>query len=243
MKLVHGSIILTVLLLMAFTTGLTAEPDAATPRQQRYVLHDLGTLGGLESYAYALNERGDVVGASQVKSGGPVRAFLFFNGKMVDIGPPRQGGRSFSMGINDRGAIVGQAAGPDRTERAFVYRDGNLQFLGGPLNSSSTARSVNSKGDCVGYTLGSRPRGFVMKNGTVMQLLEAGGSLSTATDLNDNSVVMGWYEKTRGTGDYRACRWRDGVLEDLGTLGGDRSEANAVNARSEIVGSSADGKQ
>jgi probable HAF family extracellular repeat protein len=75
-------------------------------------MHDLGTLGGPESRAVAINERGQVVGRAETKAkdeaGHPIsHAFLWEDGKMRDLGTLPGGLESFAYGINERGQIVG----------------------------------------------------------------------------------------------------------------------------------------
>jgi probable HAF family extracellular repeat protein len=46
-------------------------------------------------------------------------------------------------------------------------------------------------------------------------------------------VVVGWAFNAAGR--YRAFRWQNGVMQDLGTLGGDRSYAYGVSADGSVV--------
>src|SRR6185503_15996662 len=55
---------------------------------QVYQMTDLGTLGGSNTFARGINNRGEVVGDSELKEGIPFRhAFLFSNGVMKDLTP------------------------------------------------------------------------------------------------------------------------------------------------------------
>ncbi len=49
-------------------------------------LVDLGTLGGPQSEGLAINSAGDVVGTSDLSSGGPQHAFLYHAGQLIDPG-------------------------------------------------------------------------------------------------------------------------------------------------------------
>ncbi|MBV8706634.1 MAG: hypothetical protein JO028_05565, partial [Acidobacteriaceae bacterium] len=109
-----------------------------------YSVTDLGTLGGGYAQANALNNTGQVTGASAISNSGPIHAFLYSNGQMIDLdtlGNFGSNGRS----INDAGQVVGDAAltvgGP---MRAFLYSNGqmiNLGTLGG--NNYSSAYGIN----------------------------------------------------------------------------------------------------
>ena len=52
-----------------------------------YEAIDLGTLGGEESWAWAINNRGQVVGWSETTDG-DIHPFLWEKGEMTDLGPP-----------------------------------------------------------------------------------------------------------------------------------------------------------
>lgn len=73
-----------------------------------------------------------------------------------------------------------------------------------------------------------------------------GGESSMALAMNDQAVIVGWAQ-TRPVRDAfvnypelppesHAFRWEQGVISDLGTLGGENSEARDVNNLGQIVG-------
>ncbi|WP_166377972.1 hypothetical protein [Catellatospora methionotrophica] len=66
-----------------------------------------------------------------------------------------------------------------------------------------------------------------------------GTTHSGAADLNEHGVVVGSSSTANGPGQVaRAFRWKNGVLSDLGTLGGQRTGASGINNNGWIVGSS-----
>jgi probable HAF family extracellular repeat protein len=74
-------------------------------------IQDLGTLGGSQSSAAAINSAGQIVGYA-VDSNGVSRAFLYTNSKMVDLNsliPPNSSWTNLeaATGINDTGQITG----------------------------------------------------------------------------------------------------------------------------------------
>lgn len=141
-------------------------------------LSDLGTLGGAQSYARAINNRGQIVGVagkesapSPVKPGSfhddpearvdiVTRAFLWENSKMKDLGT-LGGPNSEAWAVNDKGEVVGAAdtqrkAGFGGNIRsAFVYTEGKMYELSRLIPADSgwvleAAIDINNNGQIVG---------------------------------------------------------------------------------------------
>src|SRR5436309_2197318 len=66
------------------------------------------------------------------------------------------------------------------------------------------------------------------------QLVEIDSPLNCANAINTRRHVVGG--SVTSTGDAHAFLWIDGVMSDLGTLGGRNSDAFAINNRGIIVG-------
>ena len=76
--------------------------SVGTPRvvaAQQYTVTDLGTLGGTESLAYAINDSGQIVGHFKPAEG-PDHAFVYEAGVMQDLGT-LEGGRTIAYDINN----------------------------------------------------------------------------------------------------------------------------------------------
>ena len=70
-------------------------------------MHDLGTLGGPDSYDTAINNGGEVAGYAEVQLGVD-HAFLDSAGTCGNLGT--LGGQlSWAYGINDQGEVVGDS--------------------------------------------------------------------------------------------------------------------------------------
>jgi probable HAF family extracellular repeat protein len=128
---------------------------------------DLGTLGGTESQAFAINERGAVVGYSQVAGNASIHPFLYEAGTMYDLGTlGRMQGKA--LGINERGVVVGYVSDQfDGAPVAFID-DGLMRPLFAGGGCCSIANAINARGDIVGVINGQL--GFLFQDGVVIML-------------------------------------------------------------------------
>jgi probable HAF family extracellular repeat protein len=124
---------------------------------------DLGTLGGQNSDAYAINASGQVVGYADTASGG-WHPFVYSNGHMTDLGSfDSAWPNGVAEGINTAGQIVGYMASAT-TYHAFLYSDGQMTDLNSLISPTAgwtleEATSINDAGQIVGY--GVNPSGQV----------------------------------------------------------------------------------
>jgi probable HAF family extracellular repeat protein len=114
---------------------------------------DLGTLGGNNSAAYAINARGDAVGVADTDAGAH-HACLFTHGTVLDLGT-LGGDRSDARGIDDNGNIVGNSVYTDGSIHPFLYRAGVLKDIL-PTDSHSTPYTMArvemiSNGTAIGW--------------------------------------------------------------------------------------------
>lgn len=112
---------------------------------------DLGTLGGTVGTTWWINNRGQVVGESDVAGDSASHAFLWARGVLTDLGT-LGGDNSVAYSINDNGEAVGRADLPgSQTHDGALWRHGAMTDLGVINNDPcSTAYSINSHGQIVG---------------------------------------------------------------------------------------------
>jgi len=218
---------------------------------------DLGTLGGAQSQAFAINRSGIVAGAADTSTIGifgvqDVHAAVWDAAGIHDLGT-LGGPWSWGQGINNLGRAVGSAEIADwpYTQHAFLWdsaggmRDlGTLQPGGG-----SCATGINDSGLIVGLafpTPATEKRACYWDNGGIHALdLLPGYAGSDAQAVNDAGLIVGnhtWLSTAGGEHTAeRATLWDRNGAHDLGTLGGAESMAYAINSLGQIVGTSQTG--
>jgi probable HAF family extracellular repeat protein len=180
-------------------------------------MRDLGTLGGPDSWAVFVNDRGQVAGASYTSDvvdplttslptppTPPVSAFLWENGKMKDLG---------NLG-------------------------GDNALLGAP----GIVNALNNHGQVAGVMMVAGNQffhAFLWNGEKLLDLGTLGGNYSIATGMNDAGEVAGYAWLFPGDRVKHGFLWRNGAMTDLGTLGDDPcSDAISVNSRGQVVGAS-----
>jgi probable HAF family extracellular repeat protein len=175
---------------------LTGFPAIHAVRWRDGKIQDLGTLGGNESYASFINDRGQITGAAlnaipdsfttQLFIGATqVHAFLWDNESMHDLGT-LGGANSIGWYINQRGEIAGQSFKDD-------------------IPNETTGIP----------TIGS----FLWRNGKMLDLGSLGGTWGTPNALNNVGQVVGTSD-LEGDEIFHPFLWERGSITDLGTLGG-----------------------
>jgi probable HAF family extracellular repeat protein len=207
-----------------------------------YHLEEVGTLGGTYSIATAINSRGDVAGVANLYGTDAYHAFVYSNGKVMDLGG--LGGNSMAWAINDRGQVAGSSYKlPGASEadlRAFLYTNGTMEDLGTLGGRYSQGLGLNNRGDVTG---GSWTRGddqhlpFIYSRGEMKALGSLGGDIAEGWGINNAGDVTG-ESRLAGTLYHHAFLYADGEMRDLGTLGGISSRGMAVNSSRQVTGQS-----
>src|SRR5439155_119572 len=187
-----------------------------------YSIIDLGTLGPTsasgdapQSNAFAVNARGQVVGASALPTG--AHPFLWENGAMRDLGT--LGGMFASAAhINDRGQVVGASSTVSGAVHAVRWGGGQITDLGVlPGDSRAFGLYVNDGGEVAGQSYGGGyEHAFEWDHG-VMRAPAAASLGDYATGINASGLVT--------VVSRVAYTWRRSLLTQLPTLPGGETHA------------------
>jgi probable HAF family extracellular repeat protein len=180
---------------------------------------DLRTLGGSCASAFALNNRGQVVGGATIAGDTESHAFLWERGVMKDLGA-LGGTHGYAGWLNDSGRVVGAATNSgDQALLAFSWKDGAITNLG-TLNGDacSAADAINSKDQVVGgsgfYDASFFPactdaveHAVLWEDGKILDLnllvsAPSDLTLNEATFINDRGEISGF--GTLANGDAHA---------------------------------------
>ncbi|MBE2179197.1 MAG: PEP-CTERM sorting domain-containing protein [Chthoniobacterales bacterium] len=193
----------------------------------------LAPSGGFtNSFAYGLNESGQVVGTGQYGVG-PFSPFLYDNGIVTPLSPGS--GFDEATAINNGGSIVGNI-GFD----ASSYAGGGSWTPLGSLGSTSFVYDVNASGFAVGEAFDEGPGNFravSYSNGIATDLGTLGGSASVARAVNTAGQIVGNADLA-GDVFCHAFIYQGGAMSSLGTLLGEDacSFAYGINAAGQVVG-------
>jgi probable HAF family extracellular repeat protein len=216
---------------------------------------DLGTLGGLNSTAEnrGLNEAGHIVGAAETTTVDPTspygapafHAFLWRRGKMTDLGTLTGTPNSIAYAVNDLDQVVGADLADStafHNQVGWIWQNGRKVAVGTLGGRFSAPVALNDRGQVVGASSVSGDtagHAFQWQRGRMTDLgVLPGDTQSQASDVANQGQIVG--ESCSPT-QCRATLWRDDKVVDLNTAiprgsGWDLSEADAVNARGQIVG-------
>jgi probable HAF family extracellular repeat protein len=238
---------------------LTHQPVALAVAWIHGRIHNLGTLGGTSSFAFDIDNRGEIVGFALNKipfpasawgnSGTEERAVIWRNGKIHDLGT-LGGAAAYAFLINERGQVAGQSLTNSKinpatgmpTAAPFLWQRGrhmiNLGTLGG---TNGAANALNDRGQVAGNSdlIGdSTYRAFVWGKGKLRDLGTLGGASSNAFWMNNAGHIVGVADLA-GSQVHHATLWRRGATVDLGTVAGDTcSTAYGINSTDQVVGTS-----
>lgn len=224
---------------------VNARPDASASghSDRRYFITDLGSLDGTESFAYAINDRAQVVGLSRVAGDTKIHKFLYGSGRMTDLLPldSEQIQTGSPSGINNSGVVAsGVISGGIYMPALMDTTSGLISVLpclGGTTSYgfAGSATAVNNHGAAVGYCYLNQVtrHAFVYSNGVTTDIDDFGG-YSVATDINDNGIATGFVSR-QVNGVATAFIYQNRTMTEIFPAGTE-SYGRGINGRGQIVG-------
>jgi len=205
-------------------------------------MQGLGTLGGPNGYALAINNAGNIAGYSDTTTPDRRVATLWTADNSVhSLGVPTGGYRSLVSGINNRDEAVGAFEDiSGTTPTACLLSLYGRESLGSlEAGYFSAAHSINDHGMVAGW--GGTSAGissFLWTRENGMQILPsvAGNKVSYAVDVNNSGEAVGYYA---GNWDEPGYAYFYGPSVGQINFGAFASNAAAINDSGVVVGTRA----
>lgn len=169
-------------LLVAATLAVTQTASATA-----YTFTDLGTLGGTNSAAHAINNLGHVVGDSLTAGNTSVHATLWHGTSAIDLGT-LGGTYSSASGINVLGQIVGTSTtNGDQFSRPTLWNNNVARAL--PINADyANAVGINTIGQITGNAQANERVRFWSGDSVTSIVAGAGGG--PVSGINDAGLFV-----------------------------------------------------
>ncbi len=267
-----------------------AGPAQLAAQHKRYKLVDLGTLGGPHSYGSVngdgfqlLNNSGVVASYADLPVPDPNEAFFCFvpdcfqahaarwkNGEITDLGALPDNNNSAAGSINARGWATGQSQssvidpnlGIPEFHAVLWKKRRTITDLGTlPGGTESLGIYINDTGQVVGFSdngvpdpfsfpfffTGTQIHTFIWQDGVMRDIGTLGGpdavpGASCSGQPRDQVVGASYTSfipnASTGVPTFDPFLWKNGVMIDLGNLGGTMAAAQCANHRRQIIGMS-----
>ncbi|HJU09843.1 MAG TPA: hypothetical protein VJ728_03150 [Candidatus Binataceae bacterium] len=241
----------------------TGYPAVNAVRWRNGNIRNLGTFGGEESIAFAINNRDQIAGGASngvpdhflntdflpFPGGTQVHAFRWERGEMQDLGT-LGGPDSIGFYINERGEVAGQSLtnstpNPSTgfpTVDSFLWKDGRMIDLGNLGGTYGAPNVVNNHSQIAGFSNlagDTKQHPFFWERGVLTDIGTFGGDNGEAIWMNDAGQVVGTADLADGT--HHAFVWQRGRMRDVGTVGTDPcSNGKGINSWGLATGTTTD---
>ncbi len=177
----------------------------------------LPSLGGSNSYAFGINDAGQIVGSSlAADSMYNYHAVMWQSGVITDLGMLPGYDDAQAHGISNSGKVVGVCSGSNKTAHATMWHDGVIEDLGASVQGLKgglcVAVCVNASGDCAGYYDAPGPNAIAWHNGSPIDL---GPGQAFGIDDAGTVVGMAYRKPVDALGGFRAYLWAGSKGVDL----------------------------
>jgi probable HAF family extracellular repeat protein len=194
------------------------------------------------------------------------RGVLWKDGEIIDLGTLETGTESLGIYVNDAGQVIGISTistAPDPISflgsptHTFIWQNGEKLDIG-TLGGDDTFVGASCSNPPPGTVVGSSSTSvvpnpntglptvdpYLWRDGKMVDLGTLGGTNGGAQCVNNRLQITGQSSVAAhpaacasGGAGCHAFFWENGVMKDLGTLGGDTSEAIWLNDKGVVVGS------
>ncbi len=122
---------------------------------------DLGSLGGSVNVALDINDRGQIIGNSDLYGDTVTHTFLWQRGTMKDLGTLPGDVNSFAGGINNEGQVVGESCDASGNCRGYLWQNGSMYDLNTLIPPHKNANllfgsNINGSGEITGAIVNER---------------------------------------------------------------------------------------
>lgn len=217
--------------LLILTVGVVA---AQKPTHYSYTIIDYP--GAFNTGVFGINRSGQMSGTF-FGSDGVARAFIYFDGKFTTINYPK-GNRTFGLGINDAGSIVGYYGDiySGHHTRGYLYDGKNFTEIDYPNAKTTRANGINSSGVIVGGFVDAAEvnHGFIYKDGKYTVLDFPDATRTEAYGINNAGWIVGYYSDSKSL--IHGFLDKAGVLTSIDYPGALRTNLYGVNQSGQMAG-------
>jgi probable HAF family extracellular repeat protein len=219
---------------VAVALASLASSPSVTPLSTQSSPIDIGSLSAFgSSFLWAVNNRNEAVGWSELGGLDTEHAILWRDGEIVDLGVLEGFDVSRALGINDRGQIVGTSVEFEFFHsRALLWQDGRIIELA-PGQDGCSAAAINNRGEIAGRCGGALT--LWRKGERASVAVPPGFTGAFPAAINDAGMVAGTLEDRSPR--LRGFVWNGGTTTVLEPPPGkDYALANAIDASGNAVG-------